>query len=196
MILKPLPCPDCGECESVVKRGKTKQDKQRYLCQNPTCAKETFILDYTKKGHLAEVKRQIIDMCVNGSGIRDSARVLGISPKTVIGEIKKRKLVAHSQRRSLSLKSRMPNLMKCGVLWRKNKIKDGSGMPSIITAVKSSLMSWLLTKMKLFSNSKSFLNPSASATGIPMAGALMRDILTIRAILSESETPRKSSANI
>ena len=85
----------------MVKRGKTKQDKQRYLCQNPTCAKETFILDYTKKGHLAEVKRQIIEMCVNSSGIRDTARVLGISPTTVIDEIKKRKLVAHSQRTSL-----------------------------------------------------------------------------------------------
>jgi insertion element IS1 protein InsB len=36
-----------------------------------------------------EVKQQITDMAVNGSGIRDTARVLGISPTTVIEELKK-----------------------------------------------------------------------------------------------------------
>jgi transposase-like protein len=41
-------------------------------------------------GYLPEIKQQIIDMALNGSGIRDTARVLGISPNTVINEIKKR----------------------------------------------------------------------------------------------------------
>ncbi len=93
MVLKPVPCPECEDTNHVVKRGKSEEGKQRYLCQNPTCPKKSFILDYSDKGRLPEVKRQIIDMCVNGSGIRDSARVLGISPTTVINEIKKKKML-------------------------------------------------------------------------------------------------------
>jgi transposase-like protein len=38
---------------------------------------------------LPEVKKQIIDMALNGSGIRDTVRVLEISPTTVISQLKK-----------------------------------------------------------------------------------------------------------
>lgn len=38
------------------------------------------------------MKEQIIDMAMNGSGIRDTARVLKISPTTVIEEKKDRDL--------------------------------------------------------------------------------------------------------
>ena len=41
-------------------------------------------------GRLPQIKEQIIEMSLNGSGIRDIARVLKISPTTVIEEIKKR----------------------------------------------------------------------------------------------------------
>ena len=34
------------------------------------------------------MKRQIVDMAMNASGIRDTARVLHISPTTVINELK------------------------------------------------------------------------------------------------------------
>jgi transposase-like protein len=39
---------------------------------------------------LADVKKKISDMAINGSGIRDTARVLKISPTTVIEELKKK----------------------------------------------------------------------------------------------------------
>jgi transposase-like protein len=39
---------------------------------------------------LPEVKEQIIEMSINGSGVRDIARVLKISPTTVIKELKKK----------------------------------------------------------------------------------------------------------
>jgi transposase-like protein len=39
---------------------------------------------------LPAVKQQIIDMALNGSGVRDTSRVLGISTATVINELKKR----------------------------------------------------------------------------------------------------------
>ena len=89
MVLLPVCCPCCGE-DSVVKKGKTEQGKQRYLCLNGECPKGTFILDYSCNGLLPDVKGQIIDMALNGSGIRDTARVLGVSPNTVINELKKK----------------------------------------------------------------------------------------------------------
>ena len=47
-------------------------------------------MEYTTKGFLQEVKTQIVDMALNGSGIRDTARVLKVSPTTVIETLKKR----------------------------------------------------------------------------------------------------------
>jgi transposase-like protein len=41
-------------------------------------------------GYAAGVKQQIIDMAMNASGIRDTARVLHVSPTTVIKELKKK----------------------------------------------------------------------------------------------------------
>ena len=87
MVLVPVCCPRCNG-SNVVKRGKTEQGKQRYLCLDGECLKKTFILDYSYNGSLPAVKSQIIDMAVNGSGIRDTARVLQISPTTVINELK------------------------------------------------------------------------------------------------------------
>ena len=89
MVLMPVCCPFCREA-NVVKRGKTEQGKQRYLCLNGGCSKRTFILDYTYNGLLPDVKARMVDMAVNGSGIRDTARVLRVSPNTVINELKKK----------------------------------------------------------------------------------------------------------
>ena len=50
-----------------------------------------FDLDSTNRGYLPSVKRQIVDLALNGSGIRDTARVLCISKDTVLSELKKRK---------------------------------------------------------------------------------------------------------
>ncbi|MFO1433965.1 MAG: IS1-like element transposase [Candidatus Competibacteraceae bacterium] len=74
----------------MVKRGKTKNAKQRYRCRQQDCSVKTFILDYDYNGCLPEVKQQIIEMALNGSGSRDTARVLEMSPSTVINELKKK----------------------------------------------------------------------------------------------------------
>jgi len=89
MAFEPIHCPRCHGVD-VVRHGKTSDGKQRFRCQNPACACATFIRDYTYQGLLPEVKRKIVDMSLNGSGIRDIARVLHISPSTVIHELKKR----------------------------------------------------------------------------------------------------------
>ena len=92
MVLIPVRCPHCGQINGV-KRGQTANDKQRYLCRKIDCSVQTFILDYEDRGRIPEVKSQIIDMTLNGSGIRDIARVLRISSSTVMNEIKKESLL-------------------------------------------------------------------------------------------------------
>jgi transposase-like protein len=43
-------------------------------------------------GQAPDVKQQMVDMAMNASGIRDTARVLHVSTHTVMKELKKRRL--------------------------------------------------------------------------------------------------------
>jgi transposase-like protein len=89
MVLIPVLCPYC-QSDQIVKRGKTDTGKQRYRCQNAHCPHQSFVLDPAYKGRLPAVKQQVIEMRLNASGVRDTARVLQISTDTVINELKKR----------------------------------------------------------------------------------------------------------
>ena len=86
----PVECPKCKDKESIVKFGQTSNGKQRFLCQNKECDRNTFIINHEKMGWLQETKEKKIEMTLNGSGIRDIARVLKVSTTTVISEIKKK----------------------------------------------------------------------------------------------------------
>src|SRR4029453_11683868 len=88
-------CPHC-QSDHIVKRGKTARGTQRYLCQNTLCTKGSFLLDYCNRGCLPEVKQTIIDMSLNASGVRDTARSLHICPNTVLRELKKKEAVLES----------------------------------------------------------------------------------------------------
>jgi insertion element IS1 protein InsB len=88
-------CPHC-QSEQIVKRGKTRRGTQRDLCQNTACTTGSFLLDYRNRGCLPEVKHTIIDMSLNASGIRDTARVLRISTDTVLSELKKKEALLTS----------------------------------------------------------------------------------------------------
>ena len=88
MILIPVKCPACDSTD-VVRYGKQTNGEQRYRCNNATCGRKIFLLHYEQKGRRPEVKKKILDLAVNGSGVRDTARVLDISPVTVIKELKK-----------------------------------------------------------------------------------------------------------
>ena len=89
MTLIAVQCPHCLS-EQIVKRGKTHRGTQRYLCQKSACTQGSFLLDYRNRGCLPDVKHQIIDMSLNASGIRDTARVLRISTDTVLRELRKK----------------------------------------------------------------------------------------------------------
>lgn len=81
-------CPYC-DSHDIVKNGKDEKGKQRFLCKNEECKWRTFLMDYTDKGRMPEIKNLILKMAINGSGIRDTGRVLGISTNTVIETLKK-----------------------------------------------------------------------------------------------------------
>lgn len=89
MVFIEVRCPDC-DTDQVVKYGRQPNSEQRYRCDNPDCERTIFLLNYQKKGRLPEVKQQIVEMALNGSGIRDTARVLQVSQTTVINVLKKR----------------------------------------------------------------------------------------------------------
>jgi IS1 family transposase/transposase-like protein len=88
-------CPHC-QSDQIIKRGKTARGTQRYLCQNKACTTGSFLLDDRNRGCLLEVKELIIDMSLNASGVRDTARSLHISTNTVLSELKKKEPVLES----------------------------------------------------------------------------------------------------
>jgi insertion element IS1 protein InsB len=83
MMFVPVGCPPCQSTD-VVKYGKTPEGTQRFQCRHLACQRQTFLLEYTHKGFLPDVKTQIVEMALNGSGMRDTARVLKVSPTTVM----------------------------------------------------------------------------------------------------------------
>ena len=93
MAEEAIRCPHC-QGEAVVKYGTASNGKGRYRCQQASTCGRTFIRAYAYPGRLPEVKRQIVEMTLNGSGVRDIARVLQVSPTTVIGELKKRRVLS------------------------------------------------------------------------------------------------------
>ena len=99
MVYVPVQCPYC-QCPEVIKAGKQANGAQRYRCQNGQCERRIFFLQYQDRGRAPELHRQVIDMAINGSGIRDTARVLRISPTTVIAILKKSRRAAPRQPRA------------------------------------------------------------------------------------------------
>ena len=96
MVSIPVQCPHCQSTE-VIKAGKQANGAQRYQCQNDRCTRRIFLLQYQDRGRALEVRRQVVAMALNGSGIRDTARVLRISPTTVIAVLNKSRRAATRQ---------------------------------------------------------------------------------------------------
>ena len=87
MVSVPGHCPYCHSPE-VLKAGKHANGTQRYRCHTEHCAPRIFLLRYQDRGRVPELRRQVVDMAINGSGIRDTARVLRLSPTTVLAGLK------------------------------------------------------------------------------------------------------------
>ena len=79
-------CRYCRGTEQVIKAGYSISKQQRYHCRE--CNKY-FQLDYVNNASKPGVKEQIIEMAINGSGVRDTVRVLKVGINTVIRTLKK-----------------------------------------------------------------------------------------------------------
>ena len=88
MVKIEVKCPECGTMK-ISKNGKTETGTQCYICNNKECQCKSFMLDYIYNGNKYGIEKQIIEMAANASGVRDTARVLGISTDKVILTLKK-----------------------------------------------------------------------------------------------------------
>ena len=93
-------CPHC-QSEAVVRYGRASNGKERFRCQQRESCGRTFLRLYAYPGGLPPVKRQMVEMTLNGSGVRDMARVLQVGPNPVLKELKKniRALAGEPKRR-------------------------------------------------------------------------------------------------
>lgn len=78
----------CAKCvgKDFIKYGKTACGKQRYQCKN---CKAITIMDYSYKAYKDDINNKIILLIKEGLGIRSTARVLEISPSTLLKRILK-----------------------------------------------------------------------------------------------------------
>ncbi len=86
-------CPNCSS-KDIKTVGLSAKGVQRYRCPNPECPTKSFMLEYRYRACEPGVKMKLLDMAINGSGIRDTARVLGIDKNTVISTIKKKRMIS------------------------------------------------------------------------------------------------------
>jgi transposase-like protein len=100
-----ITCPACGS-NQIIKAGRSEEGTQRYRCQNPDCNTKTFMLAYRYKACKPSIKEQVVDMAINGSGVRDTARVLKINKNTVISTLKKVERLSSGQSQHSDLKFR------------------------------------------------------------------------------------------
>jgi len=86
MVTERIHCPACGQAEGVVRHGRVSDGAQRYRCR--ACGR-TFQARWRRRGADPAVQAQIVALALNGSGIRDTARVLRLSTNTVLAHWKK-----------------------------------------------------------------------------------------------------------
>ena len=62
---------------------------QRYRCKG--CSK-TFVEQYKKEAYKPGVKEKIVEMAIDGVGVRATGRLLGVDQNTVMSTLRKKNL--------------------------------------------------------------------------------------------------------
>lgn len=77
----------CPRCQSalVYRHGQNQKRHDRFRCRE---CHRVFQLTYIYEARKPGVKQQIVEMAFNGSGVRDTARVLKIGINTVLRALK------------------------------------------------------------------------------------------------------------
>lgn len=84
MVNVVVSCRACGS-ELLYKHGRSRSGEPRYRWRE---CHGCFQLNYRNEANKVGVSEKIVDMALNGSGIRDTARVLGVSTNTVLAHLK------------------------------------------------------------------------------------------------------------
>ena len=84
MATQPILCRYC-DSDAVIRYG-WQSGLPRFRCK--TCGR-IFKTAYVNRASEPGVKDQIIEMAMNGGGVRDTARVLGVAKNTVMATLKK-----------------------------------------------------------------------------------------------------------
>ena len=81
----------CRYCQSmsIYKHGYARSGEPRYRCRD---CQRSFQLYYHNVANRDGIPETIVEMAINGSGVRDTSRVLGVSITTVIAHLKKIKV--------------------------------------------------------------------------------------------------------
>lgn len=77
-------CPRCQSAQ-VYRHGQSPKGDDRFRCRD---CHRVFQITYAYEARKPGVKERIVDMAFNGSGVRDTARVLKIGLNTVIRTLK------------------------------------------------------------------------------------------------------------
>jgi len=76
----------CPECQSTnIKKNGLKRGKQNHICKG--CGRQ-FIEIYSSRGYSEEVKRQCLQLYVEGNGFRRIERLTGVCHNTVINWVR------------------------------------------------------------------------------------------------------------
>lgn len=75
-----VPCRFCGQTYCVRKHGTGYAGCPRFRCLE---CRKSFQLEYAYEAHKPGTKEKIVDMAMNGSGVRDTVRTLKVGINTV-----------------------------------------------------------------------------------------------------------------
>jgi len=87
MIMQILHCPHCQGTD-IIRHGTTRQGSNAIAVKKPHAKGARFCWSTRTPVTPPGSNKQIIGMAMNASGIRDTARVLHVSPTTVLKELK------------------------------------------------------------------------------------------------------------
>jgi transposase-like protein len=94
MMTHVLHCPYCQGTD-MVRQGTTPEGKPRDRCRECLLGRgRTFLLEYADAGPSPDVTQPIVDRAMHARGIRATARVLHVSPTTVLKAFKNRRLTS------------------------------------------------------------------------------------------------------
>lgn len=80
-----MKCPYCGSKKRQIKAGKNRSGTQRYQCK--ACERH-YTPEAKQQGYPEEVRRQAVQMYVDGANLRRIARHLGVNHQSVANWVK------------------------------------------------------------------------------------------------------------